>query len=835
MFGQLSAAIQNANALTSGSYTISLIGSIGEAGNLPVISLHSGVSLVIDGGGNNLSGQGVYEGLFVQAGSVLIESLSINDTKIVGGNGAEGNGIAAAGGGGAGLGGGLYVGGTTAGAGYGANVTLVNVSFANDSATGGNGGAADGQPSHLFLSGGGGGGGLRQGNGSTGGTQSGGAGGGLPGAGGAPGAADGAGGAGGYGGGGGGGGIGAQGNDGGAGGFGAGGGGGGGTRTNVVGTTAPSGGAGGFGGGGGGGGYTNGSAAAGGAAGFGGGAGESANGFGVGGGGLGAGGDIFVQQGGNLTIEGGTLGLGYVTGGGGDRNHSYNQGSAYGAAIFLQGTETQTFSAAAGQTLSIQGGIADEKGSGGTGSSALAGTIVIDGPGSVVFSAANTYMGGTTVDEGTLILDPGASFASQVTDVNPAQTALRLGGTSSSAFVLNTASFSGFTTIGFTNDAARDLAGQMTQFSGLTITNLTATDKIDITDLNFASITSPLTGTDGAGSLSIAYAGDGGSPLTLDFTDKVTTFSLVSDGLGGTELTGLALCYLRGTMILTPDGERPVEALRIGDRVVTRFGGVQPVKWIGRQSYDARFIAGNLEKLPVRIGAGALGQGLPRRDLYVSPGHSLLLGGQLILASALVNGITIRQEQSATQVDYFQLEFDGHDCVEAEGVWSESYADGPGLRNQFHNRGEFWAVYPDYVTPEALALCAPRPLAGAGLEAALWPIVTEAATGVMLGRLDGCIDHFTPERLSGWASDSDHRQLPVALDIMLDEVVIGSVLACDPRADLKDAGYGNAGFSVRFDPPLNAREMQALRIRRPGDDAQVRGAFGRRWGATRAA
>jgi len=283
------------------------------------------------------------------------------------------------------------------------------------------------------------------------------------------------------------------------------------------------------------------------------------------------------------------------------------------------------------------------------------------------------------------------------------------------------------------------------------------------------------------------------------------------------------LCFLRGTNILTHTGEVCVEALNIGDLVVTRFNGMQPVKWIGRQSYAAHFVQKDQDKLPVRIGANALGNRFPLRDLYVSPGHSMLLGGSLVLARCLVNGITITQGPAPRQIDYFSVELEDHDCVAAQGAWSETYADAPGQRAQFHNAAEYFALYPDAPPPDELRLCVPRPESGPKLDAALRPVVARAAGNAAPGPLEGYIEIVTEWRVEGWVRDVENPELPILLEIVLDGKVIGTVLACDFRGDLKAATKGNGRCAFRFKPParLPAELLPCLHIRRAADGAAI--------------
>ncbi len=363
-------------------------------------------------------------------------------------------------------------------------------------------------------------------------------------------------------------------------------------------------------------------------------------------------------------------------------------------------------------------------------------------------------------------------------------------------------------------------------FSGPLLEQFSSGDAIDLSGLPYVE-----------GKMSYSYEQDTGLLQISNGTQTATLFfgpgntvvddpfHLNPDGSGGTVLTNdAALCYCRGTSIRTLSGDVAIEHLAIGDLVLTQFGGFQPIKWIGRQSYARRFVQNDPGKLPIRITAGALANGLPVHDLYVSPGHSMLLGDRLVLAKSLVNGVTITQDDCPEELHYYQLEFENHDCILAEGAWSESYADGPGLRNQFHNVAEFWQRYPGYREPTELRLCAPRPERGAALERTLRPIVARASEGMALGPLRGAIDLVTADRIiEGWAQDTRNLDLAVMLKVLLDDRVIHTGLACDYRDDLAKAGYGrgHCSFCFALQEDVSAADLRRLRVVRAADGSEL--------------
>ncbi len=425
--GSLRGAI--ASATSGDTILFQVSGTITLLSELPVITKN----ITIDGNGNNptISGAGTYRPFFIgDAGttgatySVTLKSLTIANAVAQGGAGL-GSGA------GAGLGGAVFVSSNGA-------LTLSNVAVSNTQAKGGsvvdnagNMGGGGGMAGTSYPATPAGGGGLfvgsdapiLSGGGPNGGASqnvasgpaTGGAGGFASGGGGAT--SNGgpvAGGAGGFGGGGGSANAGGV-TTGGSGGYGGGGG-------TAYGSSTSTGGDGGFGGGGGGAKTTAGSG------GFG--AGNGASGtlnYNSGGGGLGAGGAVFVQSGGTVTVQGDLSQTNGSVSGGTGYNGGTN-GSAFGSGIFFQGTSgTSTVLGFGSGNQSIANGIADYIGSGGSnpGGGANAadqgGSVAITKStgGTLTLSGANTYSGGTTINEGaTLVVGNGDALGSGALTLN---------------------------------------------------------------------------------------------------------------------------------------------------------------------------------------------------------------------------------------------------------------------------------------------------------------------------------------------------------------------------------------------------------------------------------
>ena len=131
-----------------------------------------------------------------------------------------------------------------------------------------------------------------------------------------------------------------------------------------------------------------------------------------------------------------------------------------------------------------------------------------------------------------------------------------------------------------------------------------------------------------------------------------------------------------------------VEDLTVGTKLRTADGGTTTVKWLGEMPIDTRLVH-PARANPVCITAGALGDGLPKQDLRLSPDHAIEIDGVLYNAGALVNGTTIYQERGKLPdgFTYYHIETVAHELLLAEGVPAESFVDYAG-REAFDNGDE---------------------------------------------------------------------------------------------------------------------------------------------------
>lgn len=166
--------------------------------------------------------------------------------------------------------------------------------------------------------------------------------------------------------------------------------------------------------------------------------------------------------------------------------------------------------------------------------------------------------------------------------------------------------------------------------------------------------------------------------LPLSTVKEDTEYELVGTEVGSApeRFADIAsVSFLAGTHLSLANGKQiPVEHLNVGDVVLTRENGPQPVRWIGFQTRRAVGAAA-----PVRITEGTLNTS---RDLRLSPQHRLFIWQRrdelgtgraevLVKAEMLVNGDTVVREEGG-HVDSYQIVFNGHEIIYAEGIAVES-------------------------------------------------------------------------------------------------------------------------------------------------------------------
>lgn len=144
-----------------------------------------------------------------------------------------------------------------------------------------------------------------------------------------------------------------------------------------------------------------------------------------------------------------------------------------------------------------------------------------------------------------------------------------------------------------------------------------------------------------------------------------------------------AVCLTTGAMIETPLGPKLIETLEVGDLVSTRGSGPQPLRHVLHRRLAPLTLKDRPHLAPITIRAGSIGVGLPRRNLSVSPQHSVLISDPRLetmlgsmpcrkVAAQLVDVVPgIVAARVMRTVTYVHLAFDKDEVIFAEGVPTE--------------------------------------------------------------------------------------------------------------------------------------------------------------------
>lgn len=247
------------------------------------------------------------------------------------------------------------------------------------------------------------------------------------------------------------------------------------------------------------------------------------------------------------------------------------------------------------------------------------------------------------------------------------------------------------------------------------------TTTVDGVTQNYLVSEDPLSVTNLTASVSGTLAGLNINLVNADLTEVADTLGLSLNQLlnqlvfsveitEGAPLAGIddALCFAKGTLILTTSGEKLVEDLQVGDLVLTADNGPKPILWIGTNKFSKSFLAQKETLRPIRISAGALGTGLPTSDLIVSPQHRILVRSAIAQKMFGTNEVLVAAKQllqlggvdiayDIDEVQYTHFMFDQHEVVISNGAQTESLFTGPVALNSVNElaRAEILAIFPE--------------------------------------------------------------------------------------------------------------------------------------------
>ena len=220
-----------------------------------------------------------------------------------------------------------------------------------------------------------------------------------------------------------------------------------------------------------------------------------------------------------------------------------------------------------------------------------------------------------------------------------------------------------------------------------------------------------------------AEAENPGGSLNITFTsgDREDGFVEFRDADGNItstmnfeEIENVVPCFTPGTAIATPRGERLVEDLRVGDKIITRDNGIQEIRWIGQKTLSGHELARSPNLRPILIQKGSLGNNLPEHDILVSPQHRILINNErtslyfeeteVLAAAKHLTGLKGVDEVGTLGVSYVHFMFDNHEVVLSNGAWTESFQPGQSVIDGLgtEQRDEIFQLFPELKTEEGI-------------------------------------------------------------------------------------------------------------------------------------
>lgn len=175
------------------------------------------------------------------------------------------------------------------------------------------------------------------------------------------------------------------------------------------------------------------------------------------------------------------------------------------------------------------------------------------------------------------------------------------------------------------------------------------------------------------------------------------------------------VCFVAGTVILTEDGEMPIEDLSEGDLVKTLDASFLPVRWVGKTVLGKQELETSPNLQPIRIKSGALGGDIPNKDLLVSPQHRVLVRSKiaqrlfdtsevLVAAKHLLDVEGIEVAHDLDEVEYVHFLLDMHQVVFSNGAETETLYPGPQALKSIGEDAleEIYSIFPELRHLEAI-------------------------------------------------------------------------------------------------------------------------------------